>query len=88
MASPSDEIGVRRDVLSLTLCYDGHVLVYPQVLVEGKASSRAAVLNRPGHLNALTTTMVRAAILLFLPRSDGCIAVVLNVAVLVCADGD
>jgi enoyl-CoA hydratase/carnithine racemase len=31
-----------------------------QVLVEGKASARAAVLNRPGHLNALTTTMVRA----------------------------
>ncbi|GJN20069.1 hypothetical protein PR202_gb07396 [Eleusine coracana subsp. coracana] len=28
-----------------------------EVLVEGKASARAAVLNRPGHLNALTTTM-------------------------------
>ncbi|KAF6989633.1 hypothetical protein CFC21_006947 [Triticum aestivum] len=28
-----------------------------EVLVEGKASARASVLNRPGHLNALTTTM-------------------------------
>ncbi|KAL5224536.1 hypothetical protein ABZP36_011175 [Zizania latifolia] len=28
-----------------------------EVLVEGKAMARAAVLNRPGHLNALTTTM-------------------------------
>ncbi|GJM91411.1 hypothetical protein PR202_ga07775 [Eleusine coracana subsp. coracana] len=46
-ASASDE----------TLSYDGFVRVYPQVLVEGKASARAAVLNRPGHLNALTTTM-------------------------------
>ncbi|VAH17945.1 unnamed protein product [Triticum turgidum subsp. durum] len=29
-----------------------------EVLVEGKASARASVLNRPGHLNALTTTMI------------------------------
>ncbi|PWZ55950.1 3-hydroxyisobutyryl-CoA hydrolase-like protein 2, mitochondrial [Zea mays] len=28
-----------------------------EVLVEGKTSARAAVLNRPGYLNALTTTM-------------------------------
>ncbi|KAL6642726.1 hypothetical protein ACP70R_020907 [Stipagrostis hirtigluma subsp. patula] len=28
-----------------------------EVLVEGKATARAAVLNRPGYLNALTTTM-------------------------------
>jgi hypothetical protein len=32
---------------------------FAQVLVEGKATARAAVLNRPGYLNALTTTMVR-----------------------------
>lgn len=32
--------------------------LFTQVLVEGKASARAAVLNRPSSLNALTTNMV------------------------------
>ncbi|CAN6305926.1 unnamed protein product, partial [Urochloa humidicola] len=34
-----------------------HAASSEEVLVEGKASARAAVLNRPGYLNALTTTM-------------------------------
>jgi 3-hydroxyisobutyryl-CoA hydrolase len=39
-----------------------------QVLVEGKTSARAAVLNRPGYLNALTTTMVRPHFLAYYSR--------------------
>ncbi|KAG2539471.1 3-hydroxyisobutyryl-CoA hydrolase-like protein 2, mitochondrial [Panicum virgatum] len=34
-----------------------HAASSEEVLVEGKASARAAVLNRPGYLNALTTNM-------------------------------
>nr|CAB3500197.1 unnamed protein product [Digitaria exilis] len=34
-----------------------HAASSDEVLVEGKASARCAVLNRPGYLNALTTTM-------------------------------
>jgi len=41
---------------------------FAQVLVEGKASARAAVLNRPGYLNALTITMVRPHFLAYYCR--------------------
>jgi 3-hydroxyisobutyryl-CoA hydrolase len=51
----------RRGVPSLTP-------YFAQVLVEGKASARAAVLNRPGYLNALTATMVRPHFLAYYCR--------------------
>ncbi|OWM86795.1 hypothetical protein CDL15_Pgr015831 [Punica granatum] len=49
---------------SLLSCLEGKavltfsVLFWRQVLVDGRASSRAAILNRPSALNALTTSMV------------------------------
>ncbi|XP_039785284.1 3-hydroxyisobutyryl-CoA hydrolase-like protein 2, mitochondrial isoform X2 [Panicum virgatum] len=41
----------------LTSLQPSHAASSEEVLVEGKASARASVLNRPGYLNALTTTM-------------------------------
>lgn len=48
---------------SLSVCVNGKSIgfdwwVNVQVLVEGKASSRTAILNRPSSLNALNTSMV------------------------------
>ncbi|KAL6906425.1 hypothetical protein ACP4OV_004026 [Aristida adscensionis] len=51
-------LGGLRPLSTLNPSYAaGAASVSDEVLVEGKASARAAVLNRPGYLNALTTTM-------------------------------
>lgn len=41
-----------------------------QVIVEGRAFSRAAILNRPSKLNAITTSMVRTTLLLLFTFFD------------------
>jgi len=67
-AASSEEVTERRADLPLLVAASSGIggantpsltPYFAQVLVEGKASARASVLNRPGYLNALTTTMVR-----------------------------
>lgn len=47
----------------LSIC---DVVAWLQILVEGRAKSRAAILNRPSSLNSLNASMVRRRFFLFL----------------------
>ncbi|XP_062201260.1 small ribosomal subunit protein mS47-like [Phragmites australis] len=56
-ASRRGALGGLRPLSSLHPSHADAAAASDEVLVEGKASARAAVLNRPGYLNALTTNM-------------------------------